>query len=100
MESASLWGLHLLAGSDVAGNHDARPTLLRVLTELYVQKPTHTVDEERHYTELALRLLDTADIATRAAVAHCLAHYRSPPRRVIERLGGDLSSGHGQRQPF
>ena len=100
MESASLWGLHLLAGSDVAGNHDARPTLLRVLTELYVQKPTHTVDEERHYTELALRLLDTADIATRAAVAHRLAHYRSPPRRVIERLGGDLSSGHGQRQPF
>ncbi|HYP10212.1 MAG TPA: DUF2336 domain-containing protein, partial [Xanthobacteraceae bacterium] len=33
-----------------------RPTLLRVLTELYVQRPTHTADEEHHYTELALRL--------------------------------------------
>jgi uncharacterized protein (DUF2336 family) len=100
MESASLWRLDLLARFDVPSNHDARPTLLRVLTELYVQRPTHTADEERHYTELALRLLDTADIATRAAVAQRLAHYGSPPPRVVERLGGDVSSGYAQRQPF
>lgn len=98
MESASLWGLDPLARFEVPGNHGGPPTLLRVLTELYIQKPTHTADEERHYTELALRLLDTADIATRAAVAQRLAHYGSPPRRVIERLGGDMSSGYGQ--PF
>jgi hypothetical protein len=98
MESASLWGLDLLARFGVPGNPDARPTLLRVLTELYIQKPTHTADEERHYTELALRLLDAADIATRAAVAQRLARHRSPPRRVVERLAGDVPGSNGQRQ--
>jgi hypothetical protein len=98
MESASRWGLDHLARFAVPGDPDMRPTLLRVLTELYVQKPTHTADEERHYTELALRLLDAADISTRAAVAQRLAHYRSPPRRVVERLAGDVSNLNGQRQ--
>jgi uncharacterized protein (DUF2336 family) len=67
-----------------------RPTLLRVLTDLYVQKLTHTDDEERHYTELALRLLDTVDVATRTAVATRLARHLAPPRRILERLAGDL----------
>jgi hypothetical protein len=98
MESASRWGLDHLARSAVPGDPDIRPTLLRVLTDLYVQKPTHTADEERHYTELALRLLDAADINTRAAVAQRLAHHRSPPRRVVERLAGDVSNLNGQRQ--
>ncbi len=90
MDRASRWGLDHLARSAIPGDPDMRPTLLRVLTELYVQKPAHTAEEERHYTELALRLLDAADTRTRAAVAERLAHYRSPPRRVIERLAGDV----------
>ena len=40
---------------------DIQPTLLRVATDLYVQKPTHSLDEEQHYTELALRLIDLVD---------------------------------------
>ena len=99
MESASRWGLDHLARFAVPGDPDMRPTLLRVLTELYVQKPTHTADEERHYTELALRLLDAADISTRAAVAQRLARYKSPPRRVVERLAGDVSNLNGQQPP-
>jgi hypothetical protein len=99
MESASRWALDRLARFAVPGDPDMRPTLLRVLTELYVQKPTHTAEEERHYTELALRLLDAADISTRAAVSQRLAHYRSPPRRVVERLAGDIPNFNGQRQP-
>ena len=67
-----------------------RPTLLRVLTDLYVQKLAHTPDEERHYTELALRLLDAVDVPTRAAVAGRLSRHLSPPLRVIERLAADL----------
>jgi hypothetical protein len=100
MENAGRWGLDHLARFAVPGDPDMRPTLLRVLTELYVQKPTHTADEERHYTELALRLLDAADIGTRAAVAQRLAHYGSPPRRVIERLAGDSPDLNGRRQPL
>jgi len=98
MESASRWGLDHLARFAVPGDPDMRPTLLRVLTEIYVQKPTHTADEERHYSELALRLLEAADISTRAAVARRLAHYRSPPRRVVERLAGEIADLNGQQQ--
>jgi hypothetical protein len=100
MESASRWGLDRLARFAVPGDPDMRPTLLRVLTELYVQKPAHTADEERHYTELALRLLDAADLSTRTAVAQRLARYRSPPRRVVERLAGDFPKLNGQRYPL
>ena len=86
MESASRWGLDRLARFVMPGDPDMRPTLLRVLTELYVQKPTHTADEERHYTELALRLLDAADISTRAAVATGNALGAAPPRRMLSAL--------------
>jgi hypothetical protein len=88
--SAGPWRLDQLARFGPRAGPDMRPTLLRVLTELYLQKSTHTADEERHYTELALRLLDAVDTGTRAAIAERLARYPSPPIRVIERLAGDL----------
>ncbi len=73
--------------ADVA---DMRPTLLRVLTDLYLQRPTHTIEDERYYTELALRLIDAADAAQREALATRLARYPSAPRLVIERLARDV----------
>jgi len=69
---------------------DTRPTLARVLTDLYVQKPAHTLDEEIHYTELVLRLLDAVEVGTRAAVAHKLATYPAAPRAVVLRLARDV----------
>jgi hypothetical protein len=69
---------------------DTRPTLARVLTDLYVQKPAHTLDEETHYTELVLRLLDGVDVATRAIVAQKLATYPAAPRPVVLRLARDV----------
>ncbi len=90
MESTSLSSLDALTHLGLRGAVDMRPTLLRVLTDLYVQKLTHTPDEERHYTELALRLLDAVDVATRAAVADRLSRHLSPPLRVIQRLAADL----------
>ena len=67
-----------------------RSALLRVLTDLYVQKLTHTPDEECHYTELALRLIESVDATTRATVAAQLGKHLSPPRQVIERLAEEL----------
>jgi uncharacterized protein (DUF2336 family) len=61
-----------------------------VLTDLYVQKLAHSYEEKRHYTELALRLLDSVDAATRLAVATRLARHLSPPVRVMVRLASDL----------
>jgi hypothetical protein len=64
-----------------------RPTLLRVLTDLYVQKPVHSADETTQYVELALGLIDTVDEPTRAAVAATLSHYPAAPPAVLAKLG-------------
>ena len=69
---------------------DFRPTLLRVLTDLYLQKPAHPAADERHYTELALRLINSTDVPARAAVAERLARYPAAPRTVILRLARDV----------
>jgi hypothetical protein len=79
-----------LADIGLRGGVDMRPTLIRVLTDLYVQKLKHTPDEERHYTELALRLLDGVNAQTRAVVAAKLAPHLSPPLRVVQYLVKDL----------
>ncbi|MCF8475648.1 MAG: DUF2336 domain-containing protein [Pseudolabrys sp.] len=70
---------------------DVRPTLLRVLTDLYVQKDTHSADEEVQYVELALGLIDAADERTRVAVAASLASYPAAPTAVVARLAGHAS---------
>jgi hypothetical protein len=87
---ASLASLDGLSDIGLRGGVDMRPTLLRVLTDLYMQKLTHTADEERHYTELALRLLEAVDVPTRLAVAVRLARHMTPPLRVIQSLANDL----------
>jgi hypothetical protein len=66
---------------------DIRPTLLRVLTDLYVQANAHSDDEERQFVELTSRLIDQVDDATRAAVRARLAIYPGTPAEVLKRLG-------------
>lgn len=66
---------------------DIRPTLLRVLTDLYVQADAHSADEERQFVELTSRLVDEVDDATRAAVRARLAIYPLTPAAVLQKLG-------------
>jgi hypothetical protein len=66
---------------------DIRPTLLRVLTDLYVQASVHSDDEERQFVELTSRLIDEVDDATRAVVRARLAIYPGTPLAVLRRLG-------------
>jgi Uncharacterised protein conserved in bacteria (DUF2336) len=66
---------------------DIRPTLLRVLTDLYVQASAHSEDEARQFVELSLRLIDEVDDATRAAVRARLAIYPGTPLQVMQKLG-------------
>jgi hypothetical protein len=80
---------HLLGLTRYAGI-DSRPTLLRVLTDLYVQKPMHSAEEEQHYTELALRLIEVVDIPTRKTIADRLVRYPAAPLAVIRRLARDF----------
>lgn len=71
---------------------DIRPTLLRVLTDLYVQTSVHSGDEERQFVELTSRLIDQVDDATRAAVRARLAIYPGTPVEVLRKLGLNPSS--------
>src|SRR5215475_980999 len=66
---------------------DIRPTLLRVLTDLYVQANTHSADEARQFVELTSRLFDEVDDATRAAVRARLAIYPETPLEILRKLG-------------
>src|ERR1700750_1518724 len=66
---------------------DIRPTLLRVLADLYVQTTTHSEQEARQFVELTSRLIDQVDDATRAAVRARLALYPATPPEVLRKLG-------------
>jgi Uncharacterised protein conserved in bacteria (DUF2336) len=65
---------------------DIRPTLLRVLTDLYVQAATHSADEKRQFVELTSRLIDQVDDATRAAVRARLSIYPDTPPEIVRKL--------------
>jgi hypothetical protein len=77
---------------------DIRPTLLRVLTDLYVQASTHSEEEARQFVELTSRLIDQVDDATRAAVRARLAIYPGTPAPVLRQLG--LNPHHHDRPPL
>jgi len=77
--------------AELVGRADAdlNPTLLRALTEFYVSKQSHAREEERQYTELAMRLLDVVDVAHRRRLADQLAGYAPAPRPLVQRLARD-----------
>src|SRR5665213_197896 len=77
---------------------DIRPTLLRVLTDLYVQARAHSEEEARQFVELTSRLIDQVDDATRAAVRARLAVYPGTPIEVLKKLGLRPAPS-GQRVP-
>src|SRR5919198_6249644 len=83
---ADLEGLLDLVDGNAA---DICARLLRTLTDLYVQRPTHTPEDEHYYTELALRLIDAAALSERVALAARLASYPPAPLPVLERLARD-----------
>jgi len=78
---------------------DIRPTLLRVLTDLYVQASTHSADEQRQFVELATRLIDQVDDATSAVVKARLAMYPATPAPIMEKLGLTAAQ-EGRRIPL
>src|ERR1700741_2659768 len=70
---------------------DIRPTLLRVLTDLYVQKPIHCLEEKTQYVELALVLIDSVDATTRAAAVNRLSAYPAAPAAILHKLANGPS---------
>ena len=76
---------------------DVRPTLLRVVTDLYVQKPNHSTEEETQFVELALGLIEAVDAQTRTIVSATLAGYPGTPAAVLERLASPNTGNNGIR---
>ena len=75
------------------------PTLLRVLTDLYVQKPSHSPEEEAQYVELALGLVDAVDPLTRGTVTATLSAYAGAPEQVLRKLASlPLASRRGDAE--
>jgi len=66
---------------------DMTARLLLALTALYVERPTHTPQEQQQYAELALRLIGKVDDATRTAAAGILRRHPDAPAEILERLG-------------
>ena len=67
-----------------------------MLTDLYVQKPVHSPEEETQFVELALGLVDAVDTQTRATVAATLAAYPAAPEVVVGRLNASISVRRSQ----
>ena len=66
---------------------DIRPTLLRVITDLYVQKPVHSAEEVTQFVELARGLIDAVDAMTLAVIAEKLSVYPAAPAAILGKLG-------------
>ena len=70
-------GLLALSGSS---GLDIRPTLLRVLTDLFVTARRRTDADVIRFNELAGHLVQQVDMATRLVVAEKLAPCAAAPR--------------------
>ena len=61
-----------------------RPVLLRVITDLFVLHPCHTLEEIRLYEEMAGKLVPDADEASLTIVAQKLAQAADAPASVMK----------------
>jgi hypothetical protein len=68
-----------------------------VVTDLYVQKPNHSTEEETQFVELALGLIEAVDAQTRTIVSATLAGYPGTPAAVLERLASPNTGNNGIR---
>src|ERR1700687_3143097 len=78
---------------------DIRPALLAALTDMYVQRPFHTREEDQQYCELVPRLLEGVDRATRAAVAAKLVDYPATPPALLKILAQPAGPLSDQSEP-
>ncbi len=90
------------------GDVNIRPVLLRVLTDMFVAKGHHSVDEVNQYCEIASHMLRNMDLDTCTIVAHKLARFEHPPKPILDLLiakGGApadiiLTQGRGLTRQF
>ena len=72
---------------------DMTARLLLALTALYAQKANHSQEEQRHYEELALRLVERVDAATRTTAIFS----KHEPARVTNGFPGEFAKRYSSR---
>ncbi|MDB5508813.1 MAG: hypothetical protein JWL93_1282 [Hyphomicrobiales bacterium] len=82
-QSYPLEELAARAMSDVGST---RPMLLRVLTDMFVMRASHSGDEVRQFGELAMRVVDDAREAELLHVASALCRHPDAPADVLEQI--------------
>ncbi|MDB5596749.1 MAG: hypothetical protein JWM36_3710 [Hyphomicrobiales bacterium] len=78
--------LQKLAACGPNENGATRPVLLRVLTDLFVMRQSHTDDEIRQFAEIASRVVDDASPDEILHVAGALWDNPDAPVEVVDRL--------------
>ena len=76
--------------SDACG---ARPLLLRVLTDLFVMRPTHSPEGVQQFREIAHRVIEDASLAEIDHAASALCNHPRAPAEVLDRLAARESAG-------
>lgn len=80
--------LQELAHRALGENANPRAVLLRALSDLFVLRTTHSVDELRQFEELALASVGDASEAERLEIARTLCPHPDAPLRLVETLIG------------
>ena len=86
---ASLPFLNSLAASE---NAESRRILLRITTDHFISRETHSAQQLAQFEKTLLRLLSKSDPSTRLIVARKLARHPLAPARalaMIEEMGGE-----------
>lgn len=78
--------LHHLAARGLSEAGGPKPLLLRVLTDLFVMRPTHSPEETRQFAEIAHRLLAEATQAECDHAAAVLSRHPAAPPDLLDRL--------------
>jgi uncharacterized protein (DUF2336 family) len=78
--------LHHLAAHGLSDARGGKPLLLRVLTDLFVMRATHTSEETRQFAEIARRLVSNATQDECDHAARVLCHHEAAPPDVLDLL--------------
>lgn len=78
--------LHHLAARGMSDARGPKPLLLRVLTDLFVMRATHTSEETHQFAEIARRLIAEATPAECDHVARVLCNHEAAPPDLLDRL--------------
>jgi hypothetical protein len=89
---ANATGNKTLMGLADSPGADMTARLLLALTALYVQRPTHTCEDEQQYVGLVLRLIDKVDATAREKVADLLQGHAAAPAEILAQLAAQPSA--------